>query len=77
MRILLTTQPALGHFHPMVPLGRALHRLLEEPEFRKVAGGIRAEIESLPGIERGVVLIEELAEARTPRLTSDVGAPTG
>jgi UDP:flavonoid glycosyltransferase YjiC (YdhE family) len=53
-------------------LRQALRRLLKEPGFRKAAGGMRAEIESLPGIERGVELIEELAEARTPRLAGGI-----
>jgi len=34
-------------------------------------------IESLPGIERGVALIEELAEERTPRLAGDISGARG
>jgi len=53
MRVLMTTVPALGHFHPMVPLGRALAEkghdvaFVSSPSFCET---IRAEgFEALPG----------------------------
>jgi UDP:flavonoid glycosyltransferase YjiC (YdhE family) len=58
-------------------LRQALHRLLQEPGFRTAARKLGAEIESLPGIERGVALIEELAEERTPRLAGDISGARG
>jgi hypothetical protein len=38
---------------------------------------MRAEIGSLPGVERSVELIEELAEKRAPLLARDMGVSSG
>jgi UDP:flavonoid glycosyltransferase YjiC (YdhE family) len=71
MRVLMTTQPGLGHLHPMVPVARALQGAGHEVRFA-CARSFQPYVESfgLGSMPAGLDWLESDAESHFPELTS-------
>lgn len=69
MRLLFTFVGGRGHFEPLAPIARAAAAdvaaattaVLEQPSYREAAERVRAEIETLPGPDHAVALLNTLA----------------
>jgi UDP:flavonoid glycosyltransferase YjiC (YdhE family) len=73
MRVLFTCQPALGHFHPLVPLARALQRAGHEPVFATSASfGPHVEAGGFQALPAGLDWLESEFERAFPDLDVDV-----
>jgi UDP:flavonoid glycosyltransferase YjiC (YdhE family) len=73
VKVLLSCQPAVGHFHPMVPLARALAAAGHEPTFVTSASFCRyIERAGLPAVAAGIDWTASNMEQAFP----DIGNPT-
>ena len=69
MRVLFTTQPAVGHFHPLVPLAQALAARGHEVAFACAASFCpTVEAAGLRGVPAGLDWLEAEAERAFPEL---------
>ena len=70
MRILFTTQPALGHFHPLVPLARAAEAAGHSVRFACAASFLPAvQAAGFAGLPAGLDWLESEAERFFPELS--------